>query len=64
VLVEQHVVGLEVARVDLVGFELAAGVDDGVEEVPDLSGGRATSFSVNLSWWRLRATISSLMLML
>jgi hypothetical protein len=37
VLVEYDVIGGQIARFDFVGLKLAAGVDDGEEEVPYLS---------------------------
>lgn len=46
-LVEDDLIGLEVAGLDLVGLKLAAGVDDGVEQVPHLYNLRVTSYSVN-----------------
>lgn len=46
-VVQDDAAGLEVAGFDLVGFELAAGVEDGVEQVPDLDRGRRASLSLN-----------------
>lgn len=46
-VVEDDAAGLEVAGFDLVGLELAAGVEDGVEQVPDLDRGRRASLSLN-----------------
>jgi hypothetical protein len=48
-VVEDDAGGLEVAGLDLVGLELAAGVEDGVEQVPDLDRGRRASLSLNFS---------------
>ncbi len=48
-VVEDDAAGLEVAGFDLVGLELAAGVEDGVEQVPNLDRGRRASLSLNFS---------------
>lgn len=63
VVVEDDVGGGEVAGLDFIGFELPAGVEDGVEEVPDLDRGGGTSGSLKRSNCRFLASISSLMLM-
>jgi hypothetical protein len=46
-VVQDDAAGLEVSGFNLVGFELAAGVEDGVEQVPDLDRRRRASLSLN-----------------
>jgi hypothetical protein len=48
-VVEDDAAGLEVPGLDLVGLELAASVEDGVEQIPNLDRGRRASLSLNFS---------------